>query len=143
MKSRLMVSIMTVFLAALPVLAHHPFSAEYDWKQPVTVTGIVSRLDWANPHAHIYVDAKSSDGKTTSWAFELGSINALVTAGWSKDTLKTGDNVTVDAWLSRSQKNVANVKSITLPNGRELSGASSIVDPNANPTDAKAKTDKV
>lgn len=143
MKSTLMVSIMTVFLAALPALAHHPFSAEYDWKQPVTVTGTVSKLDWANPHAHLYVDAKDSDGKTKSWTFELGGINALTNAGWSKETVKTGDTVTVDAWLSKSQSNMANVKSIKLQSGRELSGASSIVDPNANPTEPKVKTDKV
>jgi Family of unknown function (DUF6152) len=142
MKSKLFVSVMTVFLAALPVLAHHPFSAEYDWKQTVTVTGTVSKLDWANPHAHIYVDAKDSDGTVKNWTFELGGINALTNAGWSKDIVKTGDTITVDAWLSKSQRNAANVKSIKLPNGRELSGASSIVDPNANPTDAKPKTDK-
>src|SRR4030095_255730 len=143
MKSKLFVSVMTVFLAALPVLAHHPFSAEYDWKQTVTVTGTVSKLDWANPHAHIYVDAKDPDGTVKNWTFELGGINALTNAGWSKDIVKTGDTITVDAWLSKSQRNAANVKSIKLPNGRELSGASSIVDPNANPTDAKSKTDKV
>ena len=143
MKSALMVSIMTVFLAALPALAHHPFSAEYDWKQPVTVTGTVSKLDWANPHAHLYVDAKDSDGKTKNWTFELGGINALTNAGWSKETVKAGDTITVDAWLSKSQNNLANVKSIKLQSGRELSGASSIVDPNANPTEPKVKTDKV
>ena len=143
MKSTLMVSIMTVFLAALPALAHHPFSAEYDWKQPVSVTGTVSKLDWANPHAHLYVDAKDSDGKTKNWTFELGGINALTNAGWSKETVKTGDTITVDAWLSKSQSNLANVKSIKLQSGRELSGASSIVDPNANPTEPKVKTDKV
>jgi hypothetical protein len=144
MKSRLLVPILTaVFLAALPVLAHHPFSAEYDWKQPMTVTGTVTKLDWANPHAHIYVDAKDPDGKTKSWTFELGGINALTNAGWSKDIVKAGDTVTVDTWLSKTQSNVGNVKSIKLPDGRELSGASSIVDPNANPKDARPKTDKV
>jgi hypothetical protein len=143
MKSKLFVCVMTVFLATLPLLAHHPFSAEFDWKQPVTVTGTVSKLDWANPHAHLYVDAKDPDGKMKNWTFELGGINALTSAGWSKEIVKTGDTVTVDAWLSKSQPNLANVKSIKLPNGRELSGASSIVDPNANPTDVKAKTDKV
>ena len=143
MKSKLFVSVMTVFLAALPLLAHHPFSAEYDWKQPVTVTGTVSKLDWANPHAHIYVDAKDADGSVKSWTFELGGINALTNAGWNKETVKMGDTITIDAWLSKSQRNVANVKSIKLPNGRELSGGSSIVDPNANPTDIRQKTDKV
>ena len=143
MKSRLLVPILTaMFLAALPSLAHHPFSSEYDWKQPITVKGTVSKLDWTNPHAHIYVDAKDADGKTKSWTFELGGINALTHAGWSKEMVKVGDTVTVDAWLSKTESNVGNVKSVILPNGRELSGASSIVDPNANPGDEKTKTDK-
>jgi hypothetical protein len=143
MKSKVFVSLVTVFLAALPLLAHHPFSAEYDWKQPVTVMGTVSKLDWANPHAHLYLDAKDPDGTVKNWTFELGGINALTSAGWSKEIVKAGDIVTIDAWLSKSQRNVANVKSIKLPNGRELSGGSSIVDPNANPTDVKPKTEKV
>jgi hypothetical protein len=142
MKPKLFVSLVTVFLAALPLLAHHPFSAEYDWKQPVTLTGTVSKLDWANPHAHLYLDAKDADGTVKNWTFELGGINALTSAGWSKDIVKAGDIVTIEAWLSKSQRNVANVKSIKLPNGRELSGGSSIVDPNANPTE-KSKTEKV
>jgi uncharacterized protein DUF6152 len=121
-----------LLLAALPVLAHHPFSAEYDWKKPVTVSGTVTKLDWANPHAHVYVDAIGTDGKQTSWNFELGGINALTTAGWTKSTLKTGDMITVEAWLAKSQANMGNVKSVTLSNGRELSGGSSIADPNAN-----------
>ena len=130
-----------IVLLAMPAVAHHPFSAEYDWKQPVTVTGTVSKLDWANPHAHLYVDAKDAEGRTKNWSFELGGLNALTTAGWSKTVLKMGDTVVIDAWLSKSQGNLANLKSVKLPDGRELSGASSIADPNAVQTDPKGKAD--
>jgi hypothetical protein len=130
-----------VVLFATPVSAHHPFTAEFDWKQPVTITGTVSKLDWANPHAHIYVDSKAADGQTKSWTFELGGLNALAAAGWNKSIVRTGDTVVIDAWLSKSQSSLANVKSIKLPDGRELSGASSIADPNAKETDPKGKAD--
>ena len=138
MVSRLLASIL-ILLFAMPVSAHHPFTAEYDWKQPVTVTGTVSKLDWANPHARIFVDSKDADGKTKSWSFELGGLNALTNAGWNKTALKTGDMIQVDAWLSKSQPNMGNVKSVKLPDGRELSGASSIADPNAKDTEQKGK----
>ena len=119
-----------VLLLAIPVLAHHPFSAEYDWKRPVTVSGTVTKLDWENPHARLYIDSKDADGTAQNWNFEMGSLNALQKAGWAKDTVKMGDTVLVDGWLARSKAkpNVANMKSIRLPNGRELSGASSVGD---------------
>src|SRR5687768_313600 len=118
-----------LLLATLPALAHHPFFVEYDWKKPVTVSGTITKVDWANPHAHIYVEAKDTNGQTRNWTFELGGISALTRAGWSKATVKNGETVTVDAWLSRNKDNVGNVKSVTLSSGKELSGASSIVEP--------------
>ena len=132
MTSKLL-SLITIVLVVttLPVLAHHPFTLEYDWKKPVTVTGTITKVDWANPHSHLYVDAKDPDGSIKKWTFELGSVNALTNAGWSKTTVKSGDTVTVDAWLSRSQSNAANVKSVKLASGRELLGGSSISDPKA------------
>ena len=132
-------TLIVVALMGMPLLAHHPFSAEYDWKQPVTVTGTVSKLDWANPHAHLFVDAKDADGKSKTWSFELGGLNALTMAGWNKTILKTGDTVVVDAWLSKSQSNLGNVKSIKLPDGRELSGGSSIGDPDSKEINPKGK----
>ena len=137
MLSKALSVISVVLLCSMPILAHHPFSAEFDWKKPVTVSGTVTKVEWANPHAHIYVDAKGTDGKTQNWTFELGGISALTRAGWGKTTVKTGDTVTVDAWLSRTSSTAGNAKSVTLSNGRELSGASSISEPGT--TDTKAK----
>ena len=114
---------------AVPVFAHHPFSAEYDWKKPITVSGTVTKVDWANPHARIFMDAKDATGKVAKWEFELGGIGALSKAGWKKDTVKNGDSITIDGWQSKNRATGANVKSIRLSNGHELSGASSISDP--------------
>ena len=118
-----------VLMLAVPLSAHHPFSAEYDWKKPVTVSGTVTKVDWSNPHAHLYVDVKDNSGRAQNWTFELGGIGALSKGGWKKDTIKTGENITIDAWMSTSKSNMANVKSVKLPNGRELWGASSIGEP--------------
>src|SRR5262245_40847857 len=120
MTSKLFLMLSLLVAGTAPVLAHHPFSAEYDWKKPVTVSGTVTKFDWANPHSFGHMDVKGTDGKTTNWTFELGGISALTRVGWEKATLKTGDTVTVDAWLSRTNSNMGNVKSLTLANGREL-----------------------
>ena len=138
MLSKALGLITAALLCATPIFAHHPFAAEFDWKKPVTVAGTVTKVDWSNPHAHIYVDAKGTDGKTQNWTFELGGINALTRAGWAKNTVKIGDTVTVDAWLSRNSNTMGNAKSVTLPTGRELSGASSIGEPGGS--EAKPKT---
>jgi hypothetical protein len=106
--------------------AHHPFAAEYDWTKPVTFTGTVTKLNWMNPHVSLQVDAKDDSGEMKHWTLEMGSLAALTRAGWTKNTVKMGDTVTVEGWLSRSDKNKANVKSVKLANGKELSGASSI-----------------
>ena len=117
--------------AALLVLtisayAHHPFSAEYDWTKPVTLTGTVNKFEWSNPHSFLYVDAKDDNGQMKQWKLELANPSALTRAGWTRNTLKKGDQITVDAWLAKGNKEQANVKSVKLANGRELSGGSSI-----------------
>ena len=127
---KLAIALGIVLLLAIPILAHHPFSAEYDWKKPVSITGAVTKLEWENPHAYLYVGVEDETGKSETWSFEMGSLSALQKAGWRKDTVKMGDTVTVDGWLARSKSktNTANMKAIWLSNGRELSGASSIGD---------------
>lgn len=114
--------------------AHHPFGAEYDWMKPVTVTGTVTKLELTNPHSHLYVDAKDSQGQMKHWSMELGSASALSGAGWTRTTVKSGDMVTVDAWLARDGSDRANVKSVKLSDGRKLSGRSSILEEGSKPT---------
>jgi DNA/RNA endonuclease YhcR with UshA esterase domain len=82
-------------MAAAPVLAHHSFSAEYDRSKPITVKGTVTKVEWMNPHARFYVDVKDDSGAVTNWEFELGSPNGLMREGWSRNSLKEGDVVTV------------------------------------------------
>src|SRR5437762_1863982 len=117
-----------IAMTAVSAFAHHPFSAEYDWKKPITLTGTVTKIDWANPHAFLYIDAKDPDGKSMNWTLELGSVGALTRAGWKRDMVKAGDQVTVDAWMAKSGPGRANVKSVKLSNGQELAGGSSFVD---------------
>ena len=117
-----------LLILVLPLQAHHPFAAQYDKDKPVTMTGTVTKVDWANPHAHLFMDARDSNGKMENWEFELGSIKKLRSLGWKRDSIKMGDQVTVDAWLSKTKDDRANVKSVKLSDGRELSGASSITD---------------
>src|SRR5262245_16570872 len=118
----------TILVLTASAFAHHPFSAEYDWTKPVTLAGTVSKIDWTNPHATLYIDAKDENGQMKQWTLEMGSPSALTRAGWTKTTLKKGDQVTVDAWLAKTAKDKASVKSVKLPDGRELSGGSSIMD---------------
>jgi len=117
----------TMLLAAvLPVLAHHSFEAEYDFHKPMKVTGIVTKMEWMNPHAHFYVDVKDASGKVTNWNFELGAIPVLLKQGWRKDSLKPGDQITVEGYLPKDgTKSMANARRVTLPDGRRVFGGSS------------------
>src|SRR5262249_8855531 len=83
-------------IAVKPLVAHHSFDAEYDSKKTATITGYVTKLDWSNPHAFVFIDAKDSSGTVKSFKIEMGPPYALVRGGWSRDTVKVGDKVTVD-----------------------------------------------
>ena len=87
---------MCLVCSAVPLLAHHSFAAEYDSTKKITITGAVTKVEWMNPHARFYVDVKDESGKVTNWNFELGAIPVLLKQGWRKDSLKVGDQVTVD-----------------------------------------------
>jgi hypothetical protein len=114
-----------MFLSAVPVLAHHSFAAEYDARKPVKVSGTVTKMEWMNPHARFYVDAKDDNRKVTSWNFELGAIPTLLKQGWKRDSLKAGDQVTVEGSRNKDGSNTANARTVTLPDGRRVFGGSS------------------
>ena len=104
-----------------PMFAHHSFEAEYDREKVVKVTGTVTKLDWMNPHAHFYVDVKDETGKVTNWTFELGSPNVLKRQGWTRNSLKEGDKVTVEGYLAKDgTKSMANARRVTLPDGKSV-----------------------
>ena len=85
-----------VVLTAAPARAHHSFEAEYDSRRPITLTGVVTKVDWINPHAYVFIDAKGADGAVKNYRVEMGPPYALVRGGWKRDTLKIGDTVTVE-----------------------------------------------
>jgi|SRR5579864_2599635 len=104
------------------VSAHHSFAAEYDANKLVTVTGTVTKFDWSNPHAWLYVEGKDESGSVTSWGFEMGSPNGLLHRGWTKTALKAGDEVTVIGYGAKDGRKVANARTVTMPDGRQLFG---------------------
>ena len=111
-------SLLLVF--TLPMAAHHAFAAEFDASQPVTVKGSIVKFDWVNPHSWIYIDSKGEDGKVVQWRFEMGPPNALLRMGWRKDSVAPGTAVTIQGYRAKTGEAVANAKTVTLADGREL-----------------------
>jgi len=131
MKAR-MLSVLAggIMMAAVPMLAHHSFSAEYDRAKPIKLTGTVTKVEWMNPHARFYLDVKGDDGKVANWEFELGSPNGLMRQGWTAHSLKEGDVVTVNGSRAKDGSNLVNATNVAFENGkRVLGGASSAEDP--------------
>ena len=112
-------------VVATPVVAHHSFAAEYDAARPVVLKGVVTRIEWTNPHTHCYLDAKDETGNVTNWKFELASPNVLGQLGWRKDSFKIGDEVTVEGAMAKDGSNRANARVVTLADGRQMSAGSS------------------
>src|ERR1700680_4509353 len=106
--------------ASLPVMAHHAFAAEYDDKKPVTLTGTVTKLEWVNPHSHIYLDVKDEGGKVTGWLISLGSPNGLIRNGWKRDSLKAGDTITVSGFLAKDGSKMADGRNVKFPDGKSV-----------------------
>jgi hypothetical protein len=110
---------------AVPMMAHHSFAAEYDSTKPVKVTGTVTKVEWMNPHARFYVNAKAADGTISNWNFELGAIPVLLKQGWRKDSLKEGDQVTVEGSRAKDGSTTANARTVVLADGRKVFAGSS------------------
>src|SRR5436190_4431074 len=101
--------------------AHHSFSAEYDINKVLVLKGVITRVEWTNPHVRFYVDVKDDKGVVTNWDLELMSLNTLTRAGWNKYDLKVGDNVTVTAYLAIDGSKRGNARgNITLADGRQV-----------------------
>jgi len=121
---------MSLAVLAMPALAHHSFAAEYDQKKPANMTGTVTKVEWLNPHARIYLDVKDSDGKVTAWEFELGAPNGLIRSGWTRTSIKPGDVVKVEGYRAKDGSNLGNAATITMADGRKLGAGSPIDEPN-------------
>ena len=120
-------------LAVSPMRAHHAFAAEYDGKKQVHLEGVVTQMEWINPHAWIHIDVTGPDGKVTSWMVEGGSPNILLRRGFNKGSLEKGQKITVDGFQAKDGSNRANGSNITYPDGKKLflgsSGTGAPVDP--------------
>jgi uncharacterized protein DUF6152 len=103
-----------LLLAAMPVLAHHSFKAEYDDNHPIMLNGTVTKVTWKNPHVLLYLDVKDEAGKMTNWQLELNSPNMLISQGWKVDSLKPGDQVTANGFPAKNGENVASIRKIIL-----------------------------
>lgn len=127
--SRMLIFVLSMVVPTAAAYGHHSFAAEFDANQPVTVTGTVLKVEWTNPHARFYVDAKDESGNVVSWDFELGGATQLIRRGWSRTTLKPGETVTVSGFRARKAPNVANAREVRLADGRRVLAGSSIEAP--------------
>ncbi len=123
---RLLAVVFASFLAVTPLPAHHSFSAEYDSKKAVVLKGIVTKVEWMNPHVYFYLDVKDDSGDINNWALEMGPPNGLERSGWTRNTMKVGDEVIVEGTLAKDGAKQANARSVTMAStGKKLGAASS------------------
>jgi hypothetical protein len=107
-------------LATSTTVAHHSFTAIYDAEKPVTLTGVVTSVEWMNPHAHFFLDVKTEHGTVENWDFELNSPNGLMRSGWTRKSLSTGDTVTVEGFLARDGSRRVNTRTVTRADGTKM-----------------------
>ena len=113
-------------LATATAIAHHSFAAEFDASKALTLKGVVTKIEWQNPHTYFYLDVTGSDTKVVNWGMEMGSPNGLMRQGWTRNTLKIGDVVTVEGSQAKDGTNVGNARIVVLDaTGQRLFAASS------------------
>ncbi len=131
MKAKFLLALATVVGIAhsVPVLAHHSFAAEFDADSPIELTGIVTKVEWMNPHTFFYIDVEKDNGEYEIWALELGSPNGLMRRGWTRNSLQVGHVVSVTGSRARDGSLKGNARSVVLSNGTQLFNATNRGDP--------------
>ena len=120
MKQHILLALAVASSLAIPLAAHHSFSAEFDFRKPVTLKGTLSRVEWINPHGWIYVDVKEPDGKVVTWAVETGGPSSLLRRGLRKTDFPIGAEVLIKGFQAKNGTRTANGRTVTLPDGRDL-----------------------
>jgi hypothetical protein len=114
-----------LMVGAIPMLAHHSFSAEFDSTKTVSLKGTITKVEWLNPHIWLYLDVKDDSGKVAHWQCEGGAPNALTRNGWTKNALKEGDEVQINGTLAKDKSSTCNASNVMLPDGRRVFAQSS------------------
>ena len=131
---------LVLFMASLPALAHHSFAAEFDAEKPVALKGKFVKMDWINPHSWIYMDVTGPDGKVVSWKCEALPPNGLYRGGWRRDSLKPGDEITVEGFLAKDGTSTMWTRIVTTADGRRMfAGNADAVPPRTTPPDDQKK----
>ena len=117
---RLALIVVGVLLTGARTTAHHSVVVEFDPRKPITVTGVVTRVEWTNPHVRFYIDVKEDGGRSTAWSFEAGGTAGLMRQGWTRTSLKTGDKVSVSGFRSRKLNNVVAATTVITSTGQKL-----------------------
>lgn len=119
-KAAVLLTALGAFMVTVPAAAHHSFAAEFDADSPIELTGVVTKVEWMNPHTFFYIDVEGENGEYQNWALELGSPNGLTRRGWTRNSLKVGDIVTVSGSRARDGSLKGNARSVVLADGKRL-----------------------
>jgi hypothetical protein len=132
--SVIVLALLVVIVVSMPLAAHHSFAAQFDRSKPTTLVGPVTKIDWINPHARIFMDVKGPDGKVVRWEIELGAPAILMRSGWTRNAITIGEVVTVNGSLAKDGSNLANASTVTLASGKRVFAGSSGDTPAAGAT---------
>ena len=114
-----------LIVASMPLMAHHSFAAEFDANKQIKLTGVVTKVDWTNPHVWFYVNVKDEGGQTTNWGFEMGPPHLLQAQGWTRTSMKIGDTITIEGSMAKNGSKRVNARRVMTPDGKRLGAASS------------------